>query len=768
MVTLSTVEETNATPFESQVCDATSAATSTVSLDRILELVHAYWGFNTLRPWQEEAIRATLDGQDSVVVLPTGGGKSLCYQVPPAITQQTHIVVSPLISLMKDQVDGLTACGYPAAALYSGKSTDEKNDIMRDLRAGKLRLLFVSPERLLMSGFLHELDQLDIRAFAIDEAHCISQWGHDFRPEYRQLALLQKRFPKASVHAYTATATQRVREDIANQLQLTNPAMLVGTFDRPNLVYRIVPQLDVYTQVIQAVQRHKDEAVIIYCLSRNDTEAMADILNSTGIKARAYHAGLSADQRHRTQDAFASESLNVVAATVAFGMGIDRSNVRCVIHATIPKSVEHYQQETGRAGRDGLEAECVLFYSGADVMRWQSLFEHSAEQLKNAEKLIAAQKKLLNEMRRYCTVPQCRHRALSEHFGQTYPQQNCHACDVCLDETEAAEEATEIAQKIISSVARLDRISGFSFGVGHHVDVLLGANTQAIRQRGHDQATTYGLLKGTPKKTLTHWIYQLLDQHLLTRTTGKLPVLELNEDSWEVLRGHRKVRLIRTAVKQVKETSISTISWDGVDRGLFEHLRVIRREIAEQAQVPAFVIFNDRTLRDLARRRPTGIKHFRKVHGIGDAKIEKFGKLFCTEIETYCNEHDLSTNIVIDSRHQADSSPTSTPGNSSSSKISKSKLMAFEMFSQGKSIDVVMAALSRARSTTAGYLCNFIEATKPASIETWVPQSTYLDVARAADQVGFDKLRPIYEHLDEKVSFDDIRLVVSHVRIQQN
>ena len=362
MITLLPVDTGRTEQAES--CDR--AASLAIPLERILEQVRAYWGFDTLRPLQEEAIRTALAGRDSVVVLPTGGGKSLCYQVPPLLTDRTDIVVSPLISLMKDQVDGLSVCGYPAAGIHSGLSGTEKAQVLQDLRAGRYRLIFVSPERLLQPAFLDMVEQLNVRSFAIDEAHCISHWGHDFRPEYRQLAVLKQRFPKASVHAYTATATQRVREDIAAQLHLNDPVMLVGTFDRSNLVYRVVPRVDIYAQVIDAVHRHKEQGVIVYCLSRKDTEAMADALQAAGIEARAYHAGLDRDERRRTQEAFAGESLNVVTATVAFGMGIDRSNVRCVIHATMPKSVEHYQQETGRAGRDGLEAQCLLFYSAAD------------------------------------------------------------------------------------------------------------------------------------------------------------------------------------------------------------------------------------------------------------------------------------------------------------------------------------------------------------------------------------------------------------------
>jgi ATP-dependent DNA helicase RecQ len=325
----------------------------------ILATVRRYWGFSELRPLQEQAIRAGLEQRDSLVVMPTGGGKSLCYQVPPALAQRTDIVVSPLISLMKDQVDGLRECGYPAAALYSGMSPEDLRQTEEQIAAGRYRLVFVAPERLLTPRFLQFVERLNVHAFAVDEAHCISHWGHDFRPEYRQLAELKSRFPKTSLHAYTATATERVRADIAAQLRLKNPVVLVGIFDRPNLVYRVVPRVDARAQALEVLRRHPDQAAIVYCITRNDTESMATFLQANRLRAAFYHAGMEADERRRTQDAFASEEIDVVAATVAFGMGIDRSDVRCVIHAAMPKSIEHYQQETGRAGRDGLDAECV-------------------------------------------------------------------------------------------------------------------------------------------------------------------------------------------------------------------------------------------------------------------------------------------------------------------------------------------------------------------------------------------------------------------------
>ena len=429
---------------------------STLPLDKILSEVRRYWGYTSLRPHQEAAIRAGLEHRDSLVVLPTGGGKSLCYQVPPLLAERTDIVVSPLISLMKDQVDGLRACGYPAAALHSGLTPDERHNTLNDVVTGKHRLVFVAPERLMTSGFLSMLSRVDVRSFAIDEAHCISHWGHDFRPEYRQLSQLKQEFPRASIHAYTATATERVRRDIIEQLGLDEAALLVGTFDRPNLAYRVVARLDVNRQVLEVIRRHRDEAVIVYCISRKDTEALAEFLRVQKVKAAHYHAGMNADERRQTQEAFTNEELDVIVATVAFGMGIDRSNVRCVVHAAMPKSIEHYQQETGRAGRDGLEAECVLFYSFSDFARWKSLLTRSHEDAGAQAESLDAKLELLEHLRRYCQPFHCRHKHLSEYFGQVYEKANCRACDVCLNETPDMEDATVPAQMILSCVARTE------------------------------------------------------------------------------------------------------------------------------------------------------------------------------------------------------------------------------------------------------------------------------------------------------------------------
>lgn len=609
--------------------------------DAVLDVVRRYWGFDQLRPQQETAIAAGLERRDALVVLPTGGGKSLCYQVPPAVAGRTDVVVSPLIALMKDQVDGLRENGYPAAALHSGMGFDEIREVEEGLAADRYRLLFVAPERLLMPRFLAWLERAGVRDFAIDEAHCISHWGHDFRPEYRQLAELKTRLGGASIRAFTATATERVRTDIATQLRLEDPLVLVGTFDRANLTYRVVPRADTQRQVLQILKRHADEAAIVYCLSRKETEALAAQLAAAGLRAAHYHAGMESGARHRTQEAFAEEKLDVVVATVAFGMGIDRSDVRCVIHTALPKSIEHYQQETGRAGRDGLEAECVLLYSGGDVVRIERLLERSAAEAAAARgdlapvqadlDAIEAARQLLRHMQRFASGLACRHKTLSEYFGQAYERERCGACDVCLEEVEGVGDATVTAQKILSAVARAE-----GFGVTHIVDILVGADTERVRGRGHEQLSTYGLLKDLPRPGVTAMVHQLVDQHLLERTVGDRPVLRLNAASWEVLRGQRSVQLVQPRAKAAPVPRLDGASWEGVDRDLFDHLRQLRRSLAESRGVPPYIIFNDATLRDLARRRPVSLDDFAHAYGVGERKLHDLGPVFVEHIRQWC------------------------------------------------------------------------------------------------------------------------------------
>ena len=599
--------------------------------DEVLAVLRRFWGFEGLRPLQLEAIQAGLERRDSLVVMPTGGGKSLCYQVPPAVAGRTDIVVSPLIALMKDQVDALRLSGYPAAAIHSGMDPADVRQVERELADGRHHLIFVAPERLLTPRFLELAARLKVSSFAIDEAHCISQWGHDFRPEYRRLAELKTRFPDASIHAYTATATERVRGDIVDQLGLRDPAVLVGSFDRPNLLYRVRPKLDVNAQIAETIRRHKDEASIVYSISRNDTERIAAYLVSEGVRAAAYHAGMEADERRRTQDRFAAEEIDVVVATVAFGMGIDRSDIRCVIHAAIPKSIESYQQETGRAGRDGLPAECVMFYSAADVIRWRNLMERSAQEAATPAEVLESGKQLLEEVRRFATVVRCRHAALSAYFGETYEGTNCGACDFCLAEVEGVADSTVLAQKVLSCVARVEQ----RFGVEHVVDVLIGASSERVRRWDHAKLSTYGILKELPRKTLTNLVYQLVDAGLLERTPGERPALKLNTLSWEVMRGGRAVTLLQAKESKSKRTRLEEASWRDVDEGLFESLRKLRREIAAERAVPAYVILHDATLRELASVKPTTVEGLRYIRGMGEKRRVDFGARLIECIRTH-------------------------------------------------------------------------------------------------------------------------------------
>ena len=722
-----------------------------VELEDILACVRQYWGFENLRPFQEQAIRAGLDRRDSLVVLPTGGGKSLCYQTPPLLDDRTDVVISPLISLMKDQVDALSAYGYPAGAIHSGMSSRDRDRCLGEFSAGRLRLLFVSPERLMNAGFTGLLKKRGVRAFSIDEAHCISHWGHDFRPEYRRLNELRERFPDASFHAFTATATERVRRDMIEQLKLANPEVIVGSFDRPNLTYRIVPRHNVKQQVLDAVQRHGNEAVIVYCISRKNTESMADHLCSAGVRAACYHAGLDADRRRSIQDDFANERIDVVVATVAFGMGIDRSNVRCVIHAAMPKSIEHYQQETGRAGRDGLEAECILFYASSDVMKWRSLFEKSAQEAGQGAEAIEPQLELLEHLRRYCQPIRCRHRQLLEYFGQTYDREDCGACDVCLNETEELEDAGLVAKKILSCVARVEQ----RFGAKHIVDVLRGGDTAMIRKWNHERLSTYGLMKDTPRKDLSNMVDQLVDQRLLDRTGDGFHTLRLNGSSWQVMRGELSVRLCQPPSEAASPSSSQDESWAGVDRGLFDELRTLRREIADRAGIKPYIVFSDATLRQMARRRPRSQETFGLLSGVGDRKLSEFGGQFAACIDAYCREYGLEENI-------ADAGPVARRPRG---KPGPAVLKAFDMFDNRASVEDVMQALDRARSTTSGYLAMYIEARRPDDIGGWVESALYRRIADVAARVGADRLKPIFQALDGKVSYDDIRLVVTHLNV---
>jgi ATP-dependent DNA helicase RecQ len=604
----------------------------TVRRADLLEVLERFWGYTAFRPLQHDAMSAILDRRDSVVVLPTGGGKSLCFQAPALVRSGLGVVVSPLISLMKDQVDTLVGNGVAAALYNSSLGVDEKASVSAGLRDGRYRLLYVSPERLAgdgSDGFLAQLARCDVTFVAVDEAHCISQWGHDFRPEYRQLGRLRSIFPGISLHAFTATATARVRRDIASQLELRDPIELVGSFDRPNLVYRVLPRAELKRQIQTVLARRQGQAGIVYCLSRREVDALSEWLKGTGIRALPYHAGLSDAERSRNQDAFLDEHADVVVATVAFGMGIDRSDVRFVIHAGAPQSLEHYQQESGRAGRDGLEAECVLVYSGADFLKWRILLERNGE-------LTDARRSLLRDIERYASGVGCRHRHLLAYFGETYGPAECGACDYCLDELEAVSDSVVLARKILSCVARV----GQRFGATHVTNVLRGSESDQIAARHHDQLSTYGLLKDMSVPEVRGYIEQLTGAALLRQADSEFPVLELTADGVRLLKdpeSHPDLVLARqrrpTRDRGPRRArGVEAETWQDVDRDLFERLRALRLEIARARGVPPYVIFHDTTLRDMARVKPSSLDALRHVYGVGERKAADLGERFLAEI----------------------------------------------------------------------------------------------------------------------------------------
>lgn len=623
-------------------------------LDQALQIIRRHWGFDELRPLQQQAIVSALHKRDSLVVLPTGGGKSLCYQVPPLVDNQLTVVVSPLISLMKDQVDSLRVSGIDAYKIDSSQSSSDTAECRRKLLDNSVRILFVSPERLMNVDFCELLRRVGVSRFAIDEAHCISQWGHDFRPEYRQLSRLKEMFPGVSVHAYTATATRAVREDIVSQLNMAAAEVLVGDFDRPNLIYRVIPRRDSVDQVMDVIGRHEGEPGIIYCISRREVDALTKALKDRKLKVVAYHAGMDANARTKAQDAFATEKADIVVATVAFGMGIDRSNVRFVMHTGMPKSLECYQQETGRAGRDGLDAECVLLFSIGDLLQWQSIIEKSAanSEVEVDPEYLQTARGHLDLMARYCRAAICRHKSLVEHFGQAWSKDNCGACDVCCGDTAPMDNSDDIAKKILSCVAR---VKG-RFGAGYIVSVLRGENVVTVRNRNHDQLSTFGLMSDYGATEIRDWIDQLIGQGALEQENLKLStgttvrVIALNPESWKVMRGESSAKLLASLPSSgSKRKPKIEKSWDGVDQQLFEVLRTLRRELATERKWQAYMVFSDATLREMARVKPSNLEDLHKISGVGAAKLQQFGPQFLDAIQTHCfgTAPDLATTTVL-------------------------------------------------------------------------------------------------------------------------
>src|SRR2546421_3070039 len=609
---------------------------------QLLPLLKQSFGFDSFRPLQEEIIRDALAGRDAFALLPTGGGKSLCFQLPALAREGLTVVVSPLISLMKDQVDALQASGIAATFLNSTLKSNETAARMLGLRDGAFSLLYVAPERAMLPGFLANLREWKINLIAIDEAHCISEWGHDFRPEYRQLAQLRELFPNVPIMALTATATERVRTDIVKQLRLQNPGCYVASFNRPNLTYRVLAKDSSYKQLLSFVEGRPGDSGIVYCQSRNSAENVAARLNADGIKAEPYHAGLEAKTRTRNQDLFIRDEARVICATVAFGMGINKPNVRFIVHYDLPKNIEGYYQETGRAGRDGLPSECLLLFSAGDAVKYSKFIDEVSNE---HERKIARQQ--LRRMVELAESAECRRAALLRYFGEVFREPNCGACDNCMT-PRAMYNGTIEAQKFLSCVYRLREKSGFDFGVGQIADVLVGAETEKVLKWNHQTVSTHGIGK---ERSRAEWIMigrELVRLGYLNQLSEKFNVLQVTDEGRRALKDRQPIRLAkpitplkpeksrpnkhRTETGRARNYRAGEIDCDEV---LFDRLRRLRKKLADERGVPPYIVFSDVSLRQMARYYPTNEAEFTRISGVGERKLADFGKVFIDSIAAY-------------------------------------------------------------------------------------------------------------------------------------
>jgi ATP-dependent DNA helicase RecQ len=600
----------------------------------VLDSLKRYFGFTSFRSLQQEIIHSAMAGKDVFALLPTGGGKSLCFQLPALLRPGLTVVVSPLIALMKDQVDALQAAGIAATFLNSTLDPEESRRRLARLHRGGFVLLYVAPERLMLSGFLEDLRKWNVTLIAVDEAHCISEWGHDFRPEYRKLSQLRSLFPKVPLMALTATATTRVREDIVKLLELREPRCFVASFNRPNLTYRVIAKNKPSSQVVAFLRAHPRESGIVYCQSRKSSERLAEHLENNGIRARPYHAGLTARARNENQELFLRDEVRVVCATIAFGMGINKPNVRFVIHYDLPKNVEGYYQETGRAGRDGLPAECVLLYNPGDTAKQMRFIDEKPPE----EQQIAREQ--LRQIVHYAETSGCRRGELLLYFGEVSPVEKCGGCDNCLT-PRATFDGTVAAQKLLSCVFRIREKSNFDVGLNHIAEVLTGADTDKIRRWCHDKLSTYGI---GGEHTRFEW--QAIGRELmrigyLRQASGQFSTLELTAEGLAALRQRKSIVLTQpiTAPAEREKERMPRSGEITCDEELFERLRQLRKTLADARNVPAYIIFSDVSLRQMARHYPANEEQFARINGVGEKKLKEFGASFLSEIAVHLQTH---------------------------------------------------------------------------------------------------------------------------------
>ena len=677
--------------------------------------------------------------RDAFVLMPTGAGKSLCFQLPALKMPGVTLVISPLIALMKDQVDYLKANGIPAEFINSTLARTEIDKIQGEARRGKIKILYAAPERLILPEFQLFLKTIKVSLIAIDESHCISEWGHDFRPEYRNLIMLRNIFPEVPAMALTATATQKVREDIIDQLSLNKAKIFISSFNRPNLSYEVLPKINSYDKLINILRENQNESAIIYCFSRKNTEHLAADLCQEGFKALPYHAGLENEERRTNQEKFIRDEAQIIVATIAFGMGIDKPDVRLVIHYHLPKSIESYYQETGRAGRDGLPSRCILFYSAADAIKQHYFIrqiENEAEQ-KNAYRK-------LNQMVEYCELATCRRHYLLLYFGEDYQQEKCGGCDVCFSPQEDF-DATIISQKILSAIIR----TGQRFGTNYIIDVLNGAKNKKIIERDHHKSSVYGIVDDFSKEDLRRIISQLLARKLIVKSGDEYPILELSPRGNDFLKKREEIYLPKFQ-SIAKLSQPSDVFEADYDRELFERIRFLRKKIADEKGVPPYVIFSDLTLRQMAFYLPLSEENFSRISGVGQEKLKQYGKIFTEVIQTYAKENGLSEKEVpVKGSARPHRSNRLGPTYRETQKLVLKKMSIEEMASlRGVRFGRILAHIEK-----------LVSAGEKIDMDYLRPSSERFETIKAAFQnSGGTALSPVREMLGERFSYEELKI----------